>query len=129
MAFGLRGGNDRSMAIRVIAAARVFVCSNLAFSGGDGSVVLRKKYTSRLDLAGIVPSAVDAFLEKAGAFRADLDRMWDFGLSDARAKEVIYDAFTGPAPVSRSGSCRPSRGSTSTTRGRGPSSIQGASGR
>jgi hypothetical protein len=35
---GLRGANDRSMAIQVIAAARVFVCDNLCFSGSDGAV-------------------------------------------------------------------------------------------
>ncbi len=99
MALGLRGGNDRSMAIRVIAAVRVFVCSNLQMSGGDGSVVLRKKHTSGLDLSGIVPGAVAAFLEKAEVFRADLGRMRNFALSDARAKELIHDAFTGPAPV------------------------------
>src|SRR5690242_9961944 len=40
---GLRGANDRSMAIQVIAAARVFVCDNMAFSGSDGAVVLKKR--------------------------------------------------------------------------------------
>jgi hypothetical protein len=82
-----------------VAAARVFVCDNMAFSGSDGSVVLRKRHTSRLDLAAVVPPAVDQFVAKAGAFRLDLDRMRDSRLTDGRAKEVIHDAFTGPAPV------------------------------
>src|SRR6516164_9395617 len=47
---GLRGANDKTMAIQVIAAARVFVCDNLAFSGSDGAVVLKKRHTNRLDL-------------------------------------------------------------------------------
>ena len=68
MALGLRGANDRSMAIQVIAAARVFVCDNMCFSGSDGSVVLRKKHTSRLDLAAVVPPAIDQFIERAGAY-------------------------------------------------------------
>lgn len=93
MALGLRGANDKSMSIQVIAAARVFVCDNMAFSGSDGSVVLRKRHTSRLDLAAIVPNAIDQFLERAGAFRLDLDRMRDFSLPDARAKGIIHDAF------------------------------------
>jgi hypothetical protein len=90
---GLRGANDKTMAIQVIAAARVFVCDNLAFSGSDGAVVLRKKHTSRLDLAEVVPPAIESYLEKAGAFRADIDRMKDFALTDDRAKSIIYEAF------------------------------------
>jgi hypothetical protein len=99
MALGLRGANDRSMAIQVIAGARVLVCDNMCFSGGAGSIVLRKRHTSRLDLASIVPGAIDCFLERAGAFRLDLDRMRDFAIADNRAKEIIHDAFTGAAPV------------------------------
>ena len=98
MALGLRGANDKSMAISVIAAARVMVCDNMAFSG-SGSVVLRKKQTSRLDPAAAVPPAIDQFLEQAGAFRLDIDRMKDYTLPDGQAKALIHDAFTGPAPV------------------------------
>lgn len=96
---GLRGANDRSMAIQVIAAARVFVCDNLAFSGSDGAVVLKKKHTSRLDLAQVVPPAIESYLEKAGAFRLDIDRMRDFALTDDRAKGLIYEAFTRQSAV------------------------------
>src|SRR5918998_2253290 len=46
MALGLRGANDKSMSIQVIAAARVLVCDNMAFSGGAGAFVLRKRHTS-----------------------------------------------------------------------------------
>jgi hypothetical protein len=56
-------------------------------------VVLKKRHTSRLDLARVVPPAIDAYLEKAGAFRLDIDRMKYFDLTDGRAKELIYDAF------------------------------------
>ena len=35
MSLGLRGSNDKSLAIQAVAGARVFVCDNLAFSG-DG---------------------------------------------------------------------------------------------
>jgi hypothetical protein len=91
---GLRGANDKTMAIQVIAAARVFVCDNLCFSGSDGAVVLRKKHTSRLDLAQVVPPAIESYLQKASAFRLDIDWMKDFALTDDRAKAVIYEAFT-----------------------------------
>jgi hypothetical protein len=49
MALGIRGSNDRSMAIQATAGARVLVCDNLAFSGDSGTIVLRKKHTPRLD--------------------------------------------------------------------------------
>jgi hypothetical protein len=93
MALGLRGANDKSMAISVIAGARVFGCDNLALSGGSGAVVLRKRHTSRLDLAAVVPGAIDAFLERAGTFRLDIDRMRTHALSDGRGKEILHDAF------------------------------------
>ena len=66
---------------------------NRCFSGSGGAVVLKKRHTSRLDLARVVPPAIDAYLEKAGAFRLDIDRMKYFDLTDGRAKELIYDAF------------------------------------
>jgi hypothetical protein len=65
-----------------------------AFSGSDGAVVLKKKHTSRLDLAQVVPPAIESYLQKAGAFRIDIERMQDFALADDRAKAVIYEAFT-----------------------------------
>ena len=99
MGLGLRGANDRSMSIQVVAAARVFVCDNWAFSGSEGAVFLKKKHTSRLDLTAVVPPALDQFLERAGAFRLDLDRMRNFSLSDSRVKELIHDAFSGPDAV------------------------------
>jgi hypothetical protein len=98
MSLGLRGSNDKSLAISVIAAARVFVCDNMAFSGSGGAMVLKRRHTSGLDLARIIPPAIDAYLERAGAFRLDIERMKDFRLSDGRAKELIYDAFAS-SPV------------------------------
>jgi hypothetical protein len=90
---GLRAGNDRSMAIQVIAAARVMVCDNMCMSGSDGAVVLKKKHTSGLDLAAIVPKALGTFLEKAAQFRLDIDRMRQIDLPDAIVKSLIYEAF------------------------------------
>src|SRR3954471_19779124 len=57
MALGLRGANDKSMSIQVVAGARVFCCDNMALSS-SGGVFLKKKHTSRLDLSAIVPRAI-----------------------------------------------------------------------
>lgn len=99
LALGLRASNDKSMAIQVIAAARVFVCDNMCFSGSGGSVVLGRKHTSGLDLGREVPRAVDSFLEKADAFRLDLEAMKGVGLVDSTAKALIHDAFAARNPV------------------------------
>jgi Domain of unknown function (DUF932) len=93
MALGFRGSNDKSLAIQATAGVRVFVCSNLAFSGDAGTVVLRKKHSSRLDLTKVVPPAIDAYLEKANQFCLSIEDMKEYELSESRAKELIYDAF------------------------------------
>jgi hypothetical protein len=93
MGLGLRAANDKSLAIQFVAACRVFVCDNWAFSGSDGAVFLKRKHTARLDVQSIVPSTVDQFLERAGAFRLDIDRMRNHDLADSPAKVIIHDAF------------------------------------
>jgi hypothetical protein len=99
MSLGIRGSNDRSLAIQATAGARVFVCDNLAFSGDSGTVVLKKKHTSGLDLRKVVPPAIDLYLEKAGAFVVDIELMKTIELIDAKAKAHIFDAFAFERPV------------------------------
>jgi hypothetical protein len=93
MALGLRGSNDKSMAIQVIAAARVFVCDNMAFGGDSDAVMLSKKHTSGLDLGREVPLAVDRFLEKSDRFRHSIEDMKGLEIGDDRAKGLILDSF------------------------------------
>ena len=93
MGLGLRASNDRSVAIQFVAAARVFVCDNWCFSGQGGAVFLKRKHTSGLQIGREIPAAIGGFLEKAGTFRADLNRMQGREIADDRAKLVIYDAF------------------------------------
>lgn len=93
MGLGLRASNDRTLAVQLVASTRVFVCDNWAFSGGSGAVFLRKKHTAALRLDLEVPYAIESFVEKAGVFRRDIDRMRDHALPAPRAKELIYDAF------------------------------------
>jgi hypothetical protein len=99
MSLGIRGSNDRSLAIQATAGARVFVCDNLAFSGDSGTVVLKRKHTSGLDLRKVVPPAIDLYLEKAGAFVLDIETMKNIALTDAEAKAIIFDAFAFERPV------------------------------
>lgn len=48
MAVGIRHSNDQAFALGLIAGVRVFVCDNLAFSGGES--LLHRKHTSGLRL-------------------------------------------------------------------------------
>ena len=93
LVLGFRGSNDKSLAIQATAGVRVFVCSNLAFSGDGGTIVLRKKHSAKLDLTRVVPPAIDAYLERANQFVLDVQAMKEHELTDSQAKTVIYDAF------------------------------------
>jgi Domain of unknown function (DUF932) len=99
LGLGLRASNDKTTAIQLVAAARVFVCDNWAFSGSDGAVFLKRRHTGRLDLDGVVPIAVEQFLSRANSFHHDVERMRELALSDGHSKELIHDAFAGNSPV------------------------------
>jgi hypothetical protein len=99
MAIGLRASNDKSLAIQAVAGAQIYVCTNLVMAGDSGVVVLRRKHTSRLNLAEVVPRAIDAYLQKAGQLRLDISRMKACELDDGTAKAVIHDAFARKVPI------------------------------
>ena len=52
---GIRNSHDRSVAVGLAAGLTVSCCSNLCLGG---SMVLRRRHTSRIDLAGIVATAI-----------------------------------------------------------------------
>lgn len=93
MALGLRGANDKSLRLSIVTASRVFVCDNMAFSGSEGSVLLSRKHTSRLDLGDVIPKALDTYMIKSLDFTASIDRMANYSLTDDRAKCFLFDAF------------------------------------
>jgi len=53
---GIRNSHDRSLAVGLIAGISVVVCSNLCFGG---SMVLKRRHTSRIELNGLVVEAID----------------------------------------------------------------------
>lgn len=48
-----------------------------------------------------MPPAIDAYQEKAGLFKLDIERMENAELNDGRAKELIFDAFARNAILPR----------------------------
>lgn len=54
---GIRNSHDRTLAVGLTAGISVCVCSNLCFGG---SMVLKRRHTSRIELDGLVTEAIDA---------------------------------------------------------------------
>jgi len=53
---GIRNSHDRTLAVGLTAGISVCVCSNLCFGG---SMVLKRRHTSRIELEGLVTEAID----------------------------------------------------------------------
>jgi hypothetical protein len=54
---GIRNSHDQSFAVGLAAGISVCVCSNLAFGG---SMVLKRRHTSRIELNGLIVEAIDS---------------------------------------------------------------------
>jgi hypothetical protein len=89
MAVGLRHANDQAFALGVIAGLRVFVCDNMAFSGGDR--LLRRKHTTGLELVAEVDRGLDRTFHSFRDLVQLVDQLRDTKLTDAEAKVLLYD--------------------------------------
>ncbi len=58
---GIRNSHDRSLSVGLTAGISVLVCSNLSFGG---SMVLKRRHTSRIELTGLAIEAIDALEEE-----------------------------------------------------------------
>jgi hypothetical protein len=90
-AMGIRHSNDRSMAVEIAVGVRVFVCDNLAFSGD--LIALKRKHTTRFDLAAEITRALDRYESHLTALHTKIDDLKETPLTDAEAKTSIVDAF------------------------------------
>ena len=90
-AMGIRTANDRSFATQLAVGARVFVCSNLAFSGD--LIAMNRKHTAKFDLNADISRAVDRFQAHLGTFGGKLEGLKQWSLDPYQAKAFIYDAF------------------------------------
>ena len=90
-AMGLRTANDRSFATQLVAGARVFVCSNLAFSGD--LIAMNRKHTARFDLNADLSRAVDLYQAHLATFGGKFEGLHSRHLRMWEAKETIFDAI------------------------------------
>jgi hypothetical protein len=89
MAVGLRHANDQAFALGVIAGLRVFVCDNMAFSGGDR--LLRRKHTTGLELVAEVDRGLDRTFHSYRDLVQLVDQLRNTELTDTQAKLLLYD--------------------------------------
>lgn len=89
MAVGLRHANDQAFGLGVIAGLRVFVCDNLAFSGGER--LLRRKHTTGLDLVAEVERGLERTLHSYDGLMRLVEELRSTELSDSAAKLLIYN--------------------------------------
>jgi hypothetical protein len=95
-AIGIRHANDMSEALKLVAGMYVFVCSNLSMFGQGDAAEFRKLHTSGLNLEKEIDAALDRTFLRFSEANDLISKFKEIELTDLRAKEVVYDAFTNP---------------------------------
>ena len=87
---GFRHSNNKKFSIQLVAGTRVFVCSNLCFSGD--MITLKRKHTSGLNLRYEIELGVNRYIEKAGQLRHEILLMQETAIDDQGAKSFLLDS-------------------------------------
>jgi hypothetical protein len=88
---GLRNSHDKSMRLALTCGYRVFVCSNMAFSG-DFTPVLAK-HSKSFSLVDAISVGVDRMQRNFEPMRKQVEAWRQAKLTDVTAKMIIYEAF------------------------------------
>lgn len=91
LSIGFRNSTNSTLAIKVVAGTRVFVCDNLALSG-DLIAVLRRN-TVNLDLESALRQGFDKFLKHATTLDIQIARLQATAITDMEAKARVFDIF------------------------------------
>lgn len=91
LSIGFRNSTNSTLAVKVVAGTRVFVCDNLALSGD--LIALQRRNTRGLDVEAAIKEGFDKFLQHASALDRHVARMQAAAISDMAAKARIFDAF------------------------------------
>jgi len=89
-ALGFRHAVDRSMSIQIAVGLRVFVCSNLSFSG---EMIAVRKHTSKLDLGKELDAAMYDYIKGFRRLLDDIQVQKETVMEERKAKTLIYDIF------------------------------------
>jgi len=88
---GIRNSHDKSLRLGLTAGLRVFVCSNMAFSG-DFTPVLAK-HTKSFNLVDTLAVGVDRIQRNFEPMQRQVESWRRTQISDERAKLILYSAF------------------------------------
>ena len=89
-ALGFRHATDKSMSIQIAVGCRVFVCSNMSFSG---DMIAIRKHTSKLDLGEELDRAMYRYMQGWKRLQEDIQIQQDTVIEERKAKTLIYDIF------------------------------------
>ena len=101
MAIGIRSSYDRSLAVDLVAGARVFVCDNLSFHGESQAT---RKHTVNIwrDLPSLIYDMLAAVSVLKTKMAADIDQMRDTQLTSEQAHHIMVMAVRANAiPASK----------------------------
>lgn len=88
---GIRNSHDKSLRLGLTAGLRVFVCSNMAFSG-DFTPVLAK-HTKSFNLVDTLSVGVDRIQRNFEPMRRQVESWRETQITDVQAKLIFYTAF------------------------------------
>ncbi|HLJ90642.1 MAG TPA: DUF932 domain-containing protein [Candidatus Angelobacter sp.] len=88
---GLRNSHDKSFRLALTVGYRVFVCSNMAFSG-DYTPVLAK-HSQNFNLLDALSVGVDRIQRNFEPLQRQIETWRETQLTDDRAKLILYEAF------------------------------------
>ena len=95
---GIRHANDKTLALSVMAGARVFVCANGVFSGSE--YVVSRRHTSQIDLKQEVDAALEAFLDSVRGLGGLVGCLQARRLTPRTAHSVVIEAAKAGAYAS-----------------------------
>lgn len=99
LSLGFRSSNDRSMAIKMVAGTRVFVCDNLSMMGD--LIAMKRMHTTGLDLGEAVASGFDRFLTHSDILESHMVRLQSTSLTDSAARDLAFRVFSNHIVPSR----------------------------
>ena len=91
LSLGFRSGNNRQVAIKLVAGNHVFVCDNLAMMGDV--IAMKRMHTTGLDLGDAIGSGFDKFLTQARILDEHIARLNDSRISDEAARSIAFAVF------------------------------------
>lgn len=94
MAIGIQNSLDKSLALRRLLAASVFVCDNLVLSTGDADgVVTFRKHTSKINLADECLRTVESARTGFDSFARFIQSLQDARCSNDQFNEIVCRAI------------------------------------